>query len=316
MKKQYFSVLFLSLFAAELLAQRSYSFVATTGTYAELNQAKRISFALLDSQSGFYRLDELKGETFTWYRTNFKIDTIKTFHIQPYANVRFDNDTALIIVDAGFTYLDSIDNTSSVSYTIEGSSGDKVIKTQWKNLKIRVGQSSNFVNMQIWVYQKTGIVEIHYGPSSSNNQTGFNKTSGPQVGMFFSRDNFTKCYEKLWVTGAPDALKLDSVNNYTFNAMSGVPVNGTVFRFLPRFATAGIVDSKPSHGALRAYPNPLIGDQLFLEKTGNYALFNTAGAIVLEARDTDRLHLQGLKAGVYLLRSGDGKSLKLVKSAE
>jgi hypothetical protein len=106
----------LCLFHSVLNGQSSYRFEASTGTYSELGSAQKISFAQMDSLSGFYRLKELDGESFKWYNTLFKIDDLKTFHIQPNANVRFDNDSSLIIIDGAFTYLDSIDPNSSMSY--------------------------------------------------------------------------------------------------------------------------------------------------------------------------------------------------------
>jgi hypothetical protein len=295
-----------------LQAQRSYSFSSYTSPYAELTGATKIGFAEIDALSGFYRLNEVKGETFIWYNTKFKIDSIKTIHIQPDANLRFDNDTALIIVDAAFTYLDSIDNTSSISYTVEGNSGEKVIKTQWKNLKARVGQTVNFVNVQIWVFQSTGIIEIHYGPSSSNNQSGFLTSNGPQVGMFFSRDNFTKCYEKLWVTGAPDAFKVDSTANYTFKAMSGIPVEGTVFAFKPRFNAAGLNDADKKHPVL-VYPNPVVSNNIFIREKGEFVVVDIRGKEILRFQGQSDVDISALGSGIYFLRNAAGRSTRFVR---
>lgn len=309
MKKYIYAAIALALPCFNASAQRAYNFSKDNGTYTELTQAKRISFAQMDSLSGFYRLDELKGETFVWYKTKFTIDTIKTFHIQPYANVRFDNDSTLIIVDAGFTYLDSIDANSAISYVIEGTVGNRIVKTQWKNLKVRVGQASNFVNMQIWVYQKSGVIEIHYGNSSSNNQSGFNVNTGPQVGMFFSRDDFTKCYEKLWVTGSPSSLKLDSLTNYNFLAMSGVPVNGTIFRFTPRFSMLNGQRVNAPEQQLRVYPNPVSGDMLFSNMTGAATIWSVTGVKVIETASCGAVDIGCLRPGLYQLRTASGQGV-------
>jgi hypothetical protein len=291
---------------------QSYRFESTSGTYSELSGAKQISFTRMTALSGLYRLSELDGEVFKWYNTLFPLDTIKTFHIQDYANLRFDNDSSLIIVDGAFTYLDSIDATSSISYTIEGGPGNRLVKAQWKNLKARVGKAGNFVNVQIWVYQRSGVYEIHYGPSSANNQSGFNQTSGPQVGIFYSLDDFTKCFEKLWVIGAPASLKLDSNANYSFRAMSGIPVEGVVLRFIPRFKTLGIMNSAPEHDNINVYPNPVSGGMLNFSQAGDYRLYDVYGREVLAGMNVSGLDVSSLPDGIYSVVSNLPDPLKIV----
>ncbi len=295
------------------LNAQSYRFQSTTSQYNELSGAKHISFAYMDSLGGFYRLKELDGETFKWYNTLFKLDTIKTFYIQPYANLRFDNDSSLIIVDAAFTYLDSIDASSSISYTIEGKPGDRLVKVQWKNLKAREGKAGNFVNVQIWVYQLSGVYEIHYGPSSTNNQSGFNQSTGPQVGIFYSLDNFTKCFEKLWVTGNPLALRLDSGANYNFKAMAGIPVEGVVFRFIPNFKTLGLVAHTAAQASFSVFPNPVSGGQvLYFSKPGNYRIYNQYGQELISVKDVSEISLAGLAQGMYIVRSDLGEPVRFI----
>lgn len=301
-----FSITFFSASA------QSYRFESTNGAYTELSGAKKIPFHKMTALSGFYRLTELDGEVFKWYNTLFPIDTIKTFHIQEYANLRFDNDSSLIIVDGAFTYLDSIDANSSISYTIEGNHGDRLIKAQWKNLKARAGKTGNFVNVQIWVYQRSGVYEIHYGPSSTNNQSGFNQTSGPQVGIFFSLDDFTKCFEKLWVTGSPAALKLDSNANYTFKAMSGVPLEGVVLRFIPRFKTLGIVNHSLKANEINVYPNPVSDGLLHFSEQADYRLYDMYGREVMSGSNVSSLDVSSLPDGIYSIISNLFDPLKVV----
>lgn len=299
MKSIVFTILFF-YFSLGLYSQSSYRFVASNAVYTDLNNAKKIPFYVMDKLSGFYRLDELKGETFKWYNTLFPIDTIKTIHIQPYANLRFDNDSSLIIVDAAFTYLDSIDANSSVSYLIEGLPGDRVLKVQWKNLKIRVGAALNYINVQIWVYQKSGVMEIRYGSSSANNRSGFGPGNGPQVGIFYSLDDFTACFEKLWVNGSPTSITLDSNSNYTFKAMSGIPESGTVYQFIPRFNTLDLSQIKQSK-RLHVFPNPSGSGYLNLSEAGIYKLYDMNGNLLLEQYFSETADLSKFASGVYYL---------------
>jgi len=314
MKTIYLKPLFLILLVNFLFkseAQSSYRFESTSVNYVELIDAKKISFKLLDDMNGLYRLSELEGQKFRWFNTSFNLDSIKTFHIQPYANLRFDNDSSLIIVDGAFTYLDSINESSSISYSIEGSTGEKLIKVQWKNLKVRVGKADNFVNLQIWVNQKTGVFEIHYGPVSANNQSGFNTSTGPQVGIFYSRDNFTKCYEKLWIKGSPTDPKQDSLANYSFLAMSGIPLEGVVYRFIPKFKDLSIND-KITKKQLMISPNPIHDGWLNLTEFGNYEITDGIGKSIISVHDERSIDVGSLKSGIYFIRSSNGYLGKFV----
>lgn len=280
-------------------AQNPYKFTATTATYQELTGAKRISFAQMDSLGGLYPLTELNGEMFRWYELDYKLDSIKIMYLQPYANVRMDNDSSIVIVDAAFTYLDSIDANSSISYKIEGTPGDYIIKTQWKNLRMRAGKPSNFMNVQIWAYQKSGVFEVRYGPSSASNQSGFDIGSGPNVGIFYSPLSFSKCYSKLWITGNPGNPQQDSFANYNFKAMYGISVDGTLFRFTPRFKTLEVNDVN-LHAPLNAYPNPA-GNILYVSRPGNYRILDMLGNTVFEAKESSSIDISALPDGVYTL---------------
>jgi hypothetical protein len=292
-------------------AQLSYRFEATTSTYTTLVNDTKLHWNDFNA-ADLYNITGLDGETFWFYKIPFPLGGVKTFAIQSNGNLRIDNDSTLVIADGVFMYLDSINATSSVSYLIEGNAGSKVLKAQWKNLKIRVGDANNYVNFQIWVYQQTGIVEIHYGASSANNQSGFNTSSGPQVGMFFSEDDFTKCYEKLWVNGAPSSYTLDSANNYVFKAMSGVPVEGVVFRFIPRSGTTGIDEYTSRNGEpIVFYPNPVKGI-LNLEKSGDYLVTDYTGRTIKEIKGQRSVEVKDMLPGIYFLHSPGKSAVKFV----
>jgi hypothetical protein len=293
-------------------AQHHYRFQSTTGTYSELNNAQQLSWNDFDPNLDLYTLQELIGQTFYFYNTPFPFGGIKTCAIESNGVIRIDNDSTLIIIDAAFTYLDSIDATSSISYTIEGAPGDYIVKAQWKNLKLRVGPAGNYANMQIWVYQQTGIVEIHYDPRSANNANGYNTTSGPQVGMFFSEDDFSKCYDKLWITGSPDNLVIDSGTNYVFNAMSGVPQEGTIFRFIPRSMATGIYDYENIRQSMYVYPNPVAGDKLFISKISDYDVYTSEGHLCIAIQQNNQIDVSTLSKGIYFLRGRNGYSSRFI----
>jgi hypothetical protein len=308
------------------LQGQSYLFTQSSSAYRELVNATVIPFSAFDPSADMYFVNELQGETFHFFGVPFPFGGIKTFVIESSGALRIDNDSSLVIVDGAFTYLDSIDAGSSVSYAVEGTPGDLLVKTQWHNLGIRVGAAGNFLNFQTWVYQRSGVVEIHYGPRSANNASGFNITTGPQVGMFFSRDDFSECYEKLWITGSPAFPQPDSNATFVFNAMQGVPDSGTVYRFSPRFPTSLTENRSPQ---VRAWPNPCqttFHFEMGFPLEGVRALlYNSTGHLVSEcpilrasAVNEGSLNVSGLATGLYILhlRTNDRTFIQKLQISE
>jgi hypothetical protein len=288
-------------------AQNSYSFKEATDTYTELSDATVIKSS--DFSSGFYMLP-VENETYKFYNIRFKFGGILTFAVQPNGNLRIDNDSSLIIIDGAFTYLDSIDNTSQISYKIEGQSGNQIVKVQWKNFKIRDGGANNFVNFQIWVYQKSGLIENRYGSSSPSNQIGFPPTTGPQVGVFYSPDDFSGIYEKQWINGHHTAPTLDTSKNYVFRAMQGVPPEGVVYSFVPRFSTLSTPETVKEEFAF--YPNPT-SEKISFSKAVSGKIINAIGKEVLTFSETTLLNVQMLHTGIYMIRLTNGATQKLIK---
>lgn len=292
-----------------LNAQNSYSFHITNGNYTELNNAKIIPWAEFDSLTDMFTLSDLDGETFQFYKTPFLFGGNKTIALESFGVVRIDNDTSIIIIDAAFTYLDSINKSSSISYSIEGTSGNYILKGQWKNLKIRNGKENNYVNFQIWVYQKSGVIEVHYGTSSLNNASGFNISNGPHAGMFFSKNDFTKCHEKLWITGSPTNLKPDTSKNYSFKAIKGIPNAGVILRFVPRFTNS--IKSIPASGNnIHFFPNPVENGLIYLEKASNYKITDLTGRILLKGDLLSIVDVSSLSQGTYLLLLNEKLAMK------
>lgn len=233
------SVLLVGL-TQQVSAQQSYGFTLVpppATQYTDLVNDTAIAF----DTNGFYQMHFPVVRSFPVFKRDFAMRENAVMHLGEGGFVRFDDDSSTVIIDGAFTYLDPIDETSRVSYVVEDGE-ERVLKYQYKHHRLRAGPDGNFMNMQIWLHEKFGIVEVRYGPRSENNATGYTTATGPNVGLFSSRNDFQKQYEKLWVTGNPDAPTLDSATNYIFRAMSGLPENGTVYRFTPRWIPTSVED--------------------------------------------------------------------------
>lgn len=253
MRKRFFLLFAGTTFVFSAYTQPNYYIVEQkTAAYTELANDTTVPGAF-SSASGVWML-ELTGEKFTFFDKVHTIDNVKS-HIVFSNNgfVRVEDDSTFIVVDAAFTYSDSIDANSRLSYIVEGTPGARIIKVQWKNLKLTNGPAGNYLNYQVWLYQKTGVFEIYYGPSAGN-QSGYTATTGPNIGLFYSLTDFSKMFEKIWLKGLPANYSIDSTKNVSFPSVDGLPVSGNMIRFVPRKVANNIPGMR---GILSGvYPNP------------------------------------------------------------
>jgi hypothetical protein len=139
---------------------------------------------------------------------------------------------------------------SSINTQTEFIDGQNVFKVEYRNAGFY--QSTNpdlYANFQIWLYERTGVFEVHFGdinadtsawlPSSSN-------TKGPYCGISLNED-------RLFVLlGGSSDNPTWLVHNDTF--LLDVPKANLVYRFTP--VTTGL-DAEPSDiDAFNVYPNP------------------------------------------------------------
>lgn len=307
------------LFSQRAQADNHYLFqkVTMSTPYTELTGDTSVPLLGTISNSGYEYNFEFAGDTFSFFNKNFYIDDTSTMVMfSTSGHIGIPTDTSFLIFDGMFTYLDSIDQTSDISYKVEGTGNNKVIKIQWKNLRLRAGPAGNFVNFQMYLYKATGVVEVRYGPSSVNNQSGYNNSTGPNVGMFYSNATFTTMYEKIWLNGLPSNYTIDSNHTVVFNAMHGVPSEGTMYRFVPKSVAASVSEKVNSATTFSIYPNP-VNDELvitlnkFQDKATQIELFDIQGRLVTtdvikEGENNKILRMEKLPAGRYNIRLRSG----------
>jgi len=300
------AVLFI-LNSNDLYSQNSYSFSLIDPGTVPYNEITNDSIVTNFATSNVFDITQLYGETFYFYGIPFTFGPNAIVTVGKYNNLAVFTDSTLIIFDAANAKLDSINPTSKKSYSITGGPGMRLLKIQYKNLKLTNGAVGNYVNLQIWYYQQTGIVEYHYGPRSSNNANGFTTSNGPQIGTFYSKNDFSSCYEKLWIKGTPSSIVLDTIANYNFFAMTGIPDSGTVFRFTPRFNTTGIQNLKMKNDNTILFPNPA-SEFIKIENSKNEKLqieiYSSIGEIILskQIQNPETLSINSLSAGVYFVK--------------
>lgn len=294
-----------------LFSQQFYQFVQTSSTYAELVDDSVITAP--NFADDLLTVISLDGETFAFFDTNYVFDEAAYFAIQTNGNLRIENAFSAVIIDGLFTNLDSIDENTKLSWKIEGEPGYKIIKAQWKNIQLGFGEEGNFVNFQFWIYQETGIIEIHYGPRSDNNASGFTD-NGPNVGIFQSNTSFSDIHEKLWIAGNPESPDLDSNQTFTFPRLTGVPEEGTIYRLVPKHLTLH-TEQTPEFHSLTLFPNPTVNQLNVIIGSNNTLLdltvFDANGKRVQNAISIteNSIDLSELPDGNYLIHLNTEKGL-------
>lgn len=312
--KYFIAVILNILFLIQIKAQQHYVFSQDTMTYTELSGANIITNP--DFANDKFTFLPVEGKTYNFFGLDFDFGGVRTMVIQTYGNMRIDNDSSMVIIDGVFGFLDSLDGNTSISWVIEGQPGKEIVKAQWKNVGISSGQPGNFVNFQLWLHQRSGIIELRYGPRSANNASGFTSSTGPYAGLFYADDNVSTMYEKLWLHGHPSDIKVDSAQNFTFKRLLGVPGEGTVYRFTPKAyldtlsPPLAVKELKQEH--VRLYPNPATGTvQMTISSGQAQSVFvhDISGRQVLHLENpaANCIDVSGLAPGFYkiTLKMGD-----------
>jgi DNA/RNA endonuclease YhcR with UshA esterase domain len=60
------------------------------------------------------------------------------------------------------------------------------------------------------------------------------------------------------------------------------------------------------------YPNPVSGSELFFNQVADVVVYNTTGSIVMNAKQVNRIAVDQLKAGVYIIRTANAEVVRVV----
>lgn len=278
-------------------AQDSYVVQQTTEPYVELASPTPCTFV-----EGFDQVSELAGETFDFFGVPVALGLDPLVWIGDFGFVRFDTQSASVIIDGLFTYLEPVDGTSNVSYSITGAPGSRTLVVQWHNWELTNGPDGNYANWQIAIEQATGIVEIRFGPNSGGGMI-YTDLNGPNCGIFRANIAFTQCYDKMWFEQDAYDPHIDSLPNFDFDALHNLPPANTVYRLTPTADFTGTNELMTGELSVRVIDDgldvQLPGDQ----HDGILRVTDTSGKEVLRVpvRDTrPSIDLGTLAGGSYV----------------
>lgn len=228
------------LTATAIIAQPSYTFtnyVSKAQPYTDITNDTVVP----GFDQAVYDLTALNGETFYFYGKACTLGVDAKIGLGEGGFLALTLPDGIGFMDGILMELEPIDETSRVSYAISGTPGDYVLQYQYKHHKIQSGPEGNYVNMQMWVFQRTGVIEVRYGPRSGNNLDPFTTADGVNAGVIRLSEAFS-VVEKLWLTGNPNDPTIDSAATQDIPTLVGIPDDGTIFRFTPRAVTSGVED--------------------------------------------------------------------------
>lgn len=252
--------------------------------------------------------------------------TMTRFIIDLGAGGFFNGDTGVV---SGFYYgdMDLVDKgnltgTATVSplrYQVAGSTPNRIFKVEIVNAgfydELNDSNSANDgVNIQMWLYETTNIVELRYGPSVISGPDYFYSGTGPLVGFEqYGEDSSGITNVFYTLTGNPSAPTIDSldINNGTGNVLNSFPANGTVYRFTPKVANA--IGKIPAIANVTVYPTQA-QDELHItmggSATATYRIVGvdgrSTGLTGAANAGTNKVDLRSLAQGMYLLQLENG----------
>ncbi|MBN2745273.1 MAG: T9SS type A sorting domain-containing protein [Bacteroidales bacterium] len=264
-------------------ASTSYQFTKSTGTYADLTGTTSVNNNQTWDDPEFI---VPIGFPFNLYGKNidsvyFGIGTgaalsdyidLQTYEFD-FLIVPFEAD----LIDRGENTGNSV---SPISYKVEGSAGSRIFKLEWKNAGFYEENSYNgtlndYVNIQLWLYETSNIIEFRYGTSLITNPLiNYDGETGAIIGL----TDYDILNAFVLSGNVANPVVVDSL---TF--IDGTPANGTIYKFTP--LTIGTDELKNDRISATLYPNPVTENALievngFSPKDAIFKLYNTRGQLV------------------------------------
>ena len=142
-----------------------------------------------------------------------------------------------------------ITSISPISYSTSGIAPNRIFKLEWRNAgfynAIANGVSSDSVNLQLWLYEGSDIIEMRFGNGNfiSPSADLYDGGTGPWVGLYDSIDVNFDSRIFYYLHGSTTSPFIDSFSSFSSLSappgMIGNPVSGSVYRFKP-FVGGGI----------------------------------------------------------------------------
>ncbi len=221
-------------------------------------------------------------------------------------------------------YFNGEEVTAPISYVTEGMAGDRIFKLEWKNAgfyeEVVNGTAANLINLQLWIYEQDGAIEVRYGPNTIKETEYFLNdfpTTGVVVGidLFGEEGDFDGAAVLSGTSANPDYIVSNNLEDLFDAYFTDIPQNGRVYRF----ANDGPINIEESAlASLNVWPTTVYNELT--------ASSDAPGSVIFEIRDlsgrlceqgsfagSTRIAMSHYSEGIYLVTLRVGASVKTFK---
>jgi hypothetical protein len=213
------------------------------------------------------------------------------------------------LIDRGFE-LDSL--VSPILYKTEGTAGHRVFTLEYRNAGFSAGTIINniytdYVNIQLKIYEENSSISIHIGPySTANSAIDFEGFSGPSIGLSQGDDFINENNHGEIFLLAGDPLNPTIITDTTSKLSTlqwPIPEN-TVYTFT-HIPTS--ISNNSSYTSKNYYsPNPTSGvlylnSEMLANIISPVKIFNSLGVLVLTETNPGVIDFNNFPTGIYEL---------------
>jgi len=194
-------------------------------------------------------------------------------------------------------------NGAPVSYQITGTSPNRIYKVEWAEIGFDAYEdiSSASIEFQLWLYETSDVIEIHFGSHNiPDPAVAYEGSGGPQINVSYYNDDPLNL---IFLTG--DASN-PSITNDTNTSITGTPVNGTIFRFTP--VVSSMQEQKPQK-EITIYSvnsiNSIIVEDKSLNPDELISIYNMQGQLVYQHNSQNNktiIPVSFLTKGIYFVK--------------
>jgi len=197
---------------------------------------------------------------------------------------------------------------SPISYKLEGTIGNQILKIEWKNVGfLDDSTADDYMNLQLWLFEGSNIIEYHYGDNEINNpDESYEGETGPYVSLFTSYNmDSDQLEDYAYVLSGnplnPTVLVYNQGDDADGPILDGTISNGTVYRFVPEQLSVSDV----SDIQFDIYPNPTSSYLRVNTSINNFkiSVYNAIGQKIniLEFQD-NKLDVYHFPDGIYFIK--------------
>lgn len=207
---------------------------------------------------------------------------------------------------------------SPIRYVIDGISPNRIFKLEYFNAGFEKEYDNHItlndsVNIQVWLYETSNIVELRYGTSNVTYPTEYFdfEKNGPLIGFAKNYNPKITKWDKIYaLCGTTSAPTIDSSLTMSEHPalLSNTPPNGTIYRFIPKTTSSSIATEKLKK-SISVYPtvtNGTVNIQSNLSDEAKAEIFNVGDGKVLKyyiiKYGLNAIDISQKPNGIYIIR--------------